>query len=80
MVSSSSPKNIIVFYGKALLSLWSLPAHKGISLNVVWFKSVFHVYTKPFKTPHGLIRKNESMIKRVLYSYIGLSVLVTGDY
>ena len=80
MVSSSSPKNIYVFYGKALLPLWSLPVCKGISLDVVWFKSVFHMYTKPFKTTHGLIRKNESVTKRVLYSYIGLSVLVIGDY
>ena len=52
MVSSSNPRNAIVFYGRVLSSLWSLTARMRINLSEVWFKSTFHVYTGPLRIPH----------------------------
>ena len=56
--------NVVILYGRVLLSLWSLPTHKMISLDVVHLKSVLWCM---FKTSHGLTKINKFILKFFLF-------------
>ena len=53
--------NAVVFYDRVLSLLWLIPAHMGINLNMIWFKSTFCVCTGLFITPYCLTKKKKRL-------------------